>query len=123
MSAEEKRRTAVSKTLSWMLRHHAADCGLHLRPDGYAPMSEVLAYSRLSGVPVSLVEEIVATCPKQRFSIIEDGGAQFIRANQGHSEATAAVLDDEAMLERVTDASTAPVCVHGTYRANWEAIR
>lgn len=122
---EERERTRVSKTLSWMLRHNAAECGLTVRADGFAPLAQVLAHAKLRGVPIALIEDIVAKCPKQRFSLSadEETGDRLIRANQGHSGATAAALDDEAMMTRVTDASTLPICVHGTYHSHWASIK
>lgn len=122
---EERERTRVSKTLSWMLRHHAAECGLSVRADGFAPVAQVLAHAKLRGVPIAMLEDIVAKCPKQRFSfgVDEATGERLIRANQGHSGATAAALDDEAMMTRVTDAATLPICVHGTYHSHWASIK
>ena len=68
-----KRAVAVSKTLSWLLRHGAEDAGLRMSPDGYVRLSEVLSYPKLSGVKVETVEEIVASCDKQRFALVCDG--------------------------------------------------
>lgn len=41
----------------------------------------------------------------------------FIRANQGHS--IKGVVDEDALLIRVQDASDVPVCVHGTNLKSW----
>ena len=86
---------------------------------------------------VSLVRKVVAECPKQRFTLVEevstmdggggggdvddgDGGGGtvlLIRANQGH---TMKHVKDAELLRRVHDASEVPVCVHGTYLAAWQ---
>ena len=44
-----------------------------------------------------------------------------IRAQQGHSQRIAARIDDNALLKRLS--TPPPVCVHGTYLRNLEAIR
>jgi hypothetical protein len=41
----------VSRTLSWLLRHHAADQGLPIRRDGYVPVPSVLDYLRRKEFP------------------------------------------------------------------------
>ncbi|RYG53572.1 RNA 2'-phosphotransferase [archaeon] len=95
----------VSKALSYFLRHAAASHGLHMSADGYVPLHEVLALPRLRGTTEEQVRDIVAACPKQRFSLSTDEtGATLIRANQGHSLPTVD-LDDDKMLTRVTDAT------------------
>ena len=33
---------AISKSLSWILRHGAIELGLSMRSDGYVPLNEVL---------------------------------------------------------------------------------
>jgi RNA:NAD 2'-phosphotransferase (TPT1/KptA family) len=79
-------KTAVSKRLAYILRHGAADHGLSLRPDGFAILSDVLALRSFGGVTEAQVDEIVATCPKKRYSTTVDAaGTKWIRANQGHS--------------------------------------
>jgi 2'-phosphotransferase len=115
-----KRAVAVSKTLSWLLRHGAEDAGLRMSPDGYVRLSEVLSYPKLSGVKVETVEEIVASCDKQRFALVDDEtGERYIRANQGH---TLTGLDDAALLAELREPSDAPTCIHGTYRRCIEPI-
>lgn len=112
---------AISKTLSWLLRHGATEAGLRMRRDGYALLEDVLKYPKLCGVAVQTVEEIVRSSDKQRFSLTvdEDSGETFIRANQGH---TMAEVDDDALLTEICDAADVPVCIHGTYRRCIEPI-
>lgn len=111
---------AVSKALSWLLRHGAAEAGLSISPDGFILLSEVLAYPKLKGVSVQQIERIVADSDKQRFALLTDeDGARFIRANQGH---TLQGLDDAALLTELSDPSEAPICIHGTYRSVADTI-
>jgi hypothetical protein len=80
------------------------------RPDGFIPLDDVLALRELRGATVADIQRIVrdiltshlqpkwhpsepswpiptqvAENDKQRFALMEEGGALYIRANQGHS--------------------------------------
>jgi len=78
-------RTAASKFLSFVLRHHPEAIGLALDPHGWASVDELLARAGEHGRPLSRAElvELVGTSPKHRFAMSEDGTR--IRASQGHS--------------------------------------
>lgn len=116
----------LSKKLSALLRHRIHENGLSavLRPDGYLPLAAVLATPSLKhmGATEEAVVRVVASCEKQRFSLLREHGTAFIRANQGHSLRQG--LDDDALLERLDDAALAQLkrAVHGTYRSAWPAI-
>lgn len=112
---------ALSKKLSYLLRHGAAEAGLAMQPDGFVLLSELLALPQMRRATTAEVREVVATNDKQRFMLRDDpDGAVWIRANQGH---TLRALDDEALLVEVTDPAELPVCVHGTQRRHIGAIR
>ena len=72
----------LSKFLSLLLRHKPEEIGLELDAEGWARIDDILTKARQ---PISRAEidEIVATNPKQRFALSEDGTR--IRARQGHS--------------------------------------
>jgi putative RNA 2'-phosphotransferase len=82
---EEKRRTAASKFLSYVLRHEPAAVGISLDSGGWVAIDVLLDACAKNGRRLSRadLEEIVTTSPKQRFAVSADG--QRIRANQGHS--------------------------------------
>lgn len=82
---DEKQRTRTSKFLSLVLRHEPHRIELHLDPNGWADVEQLLQGCNHHGVPLTreVLEEIVATNEKKRFSLSMDG--QRIRANQGHS--------------------------------------
>ena len=44
---------------------------------------------------------------------MSDEGVEYIRANQGHS---LACVSTKEIMSRITEPSTVPLCVHGTYR-------
>ena len=111
----------TSKKLSKILRHTALEQGLALKPDGFALVEDVLRLPGFQGVDEDMVRRVVQDNDKQRFALrtAADGRLE-IRANQGH---TVDVVRDEELLERLTDATAVPICVHGTYHQWWPQIR
>jgi putative RNA 2'-phosphotransferase len=82
---ERKSLTHLSKFLSLVLRHDPKAIGIVLDQHGWVAIDDLLSKCQLHGTPISrdVLEEIVATSPKRRFAISEDG--RRVRANQGHS--------------------------------------
>eukprot|EP00048_Salpingoeca_helianthica_P017449 m.237301 g.237301 ORF g.237301 m.237301 type:complete len:214 (+) comp21039_c0_seq1:98-739(+) len=116
------RSERTSRNLTRILRHKAESEGLHMDAAGFVAVDELLAHQSFRGVSKEDITNIVARCPKQRFSLEQrEGGKLFIRANQGH---TLAAVDDERLLTRLDAASIArhPCVVHGTYRKNMASI-
>ena len=115
--------TRLSRQLSKLLRHRLHDAGLTdcLRPDGFVPVDRVLACLP-EGATVDALRRVVEDNDKQRFALLEEAGALYVRANQGHSVSLG--LDDAAMMVEVSaDEADSLVCVHGTFLASWPAIR
>lgn len=77
--------TAVSRRLSYLLRHAPHSVGLTLDTAGWVDVDELLSALARSGATVTRAEldEVVRTSDKQRFAF-DDTGTR-IRANQGHS--------------------------------------
>lgn len=75
----------TSKFLSLLLRHSPETIGLQLDRHGWAEITELIERANATGNELNraLIDHVVVTNPKQRFSISDDG--QRIRANQGHS--------------------------------------
>ncbi|MGH1415128.1 MAG: RNA 2'-phosphotransferase [Pelagimonas sp.] len=73
---------AISKFLSYVLRHDPASIGLTLDRGGWAEVQALIDRATLP-LTQSDIETVVATSDKQRFALSEDG--KRIRANQGHS--------------------------------------
>ncbi len=74
----------TSKYLSLILRHQPEAAGITLDEHGWADVDELIAgVSKTRPFDRAMLEEIVATDEKQRYSFSEDGTR--IRANQGHS--------------------------------------
>lgn len=74
----------LSKYLSLILRHHPEVIGISLDAHGWADVDElILGIGQKKKFSREILEEIVRTDKKQRYSFNEDGTK--IRANQGHS--------------------------------------
>jgi len=71
-----------------------------------------------------VLEELMAVVyfdEKERYTMVREfDGELLIRANQGH---TMKVVEDDLLLETVTDVSQISECVHGTYLVHWPFIK
>lgn len=75
---------SLSKFISLILRHKPEVIGITLDEHGWADVSELIAgIQKEHSFDRDMLEEIVRTDEKQRYSFSEDGS--LIRANQGHS--------------------------------------
>ena len=76
--------TRISKYMSLILRHKPQVIGIQLDAHGWADVNALLAgISKKCPINRDILEEIVQSDEKQRYSLSEDGTK--IRANQGHS--------------------------------------
>lgn len=74
----------VSKYMSLILRHKPEAIGINLDEHGWANVDELIAgIAKDHEFNMDILEEIVRTDEKQRYSFNED--KTLIRANQGHS--------------------------------------
>jgi putative RNA 2'-phosphotransferase len=81
----DKQTTEISKFLSFVLRHKPEAVGLTLDIEGWANIDALIECANRSGRALtrSLLQSVVDTNDKKRFSISEDGLS--IRAAQGYS--------------------------------------
>ena len=76
--------TELSKYMSLILRHKPEVIGITLDEHGWANVDELIAgIAKKNEFNMEMLEEIVRTDSKQRYSFNED--KTLIRANQGHS--------------------------------------
>ncbi|CAI5480993.1 unnamed protein product [Closterium sp. Yama58-4] len=116
----------LSVILTKILRHQASQLGLHVAPDGFVRVADLLllpvntnAHRPLASHTLEDVRLAVAWDNKQRFTLREGpGGEVYVRANQGHS----LHVDEEQLLRRITDPAVLPECVHGTYERHLPSI-
>lgn len=74
----------TSRFLSLILRHHPEKIGITLDTHDWASVEELLnGMSKTHPIDMDILEKIVRTDNKQRYSFNED--KTLIRANQGHS--------------------------------------
>ena len=90
-----KQHTEISKFLSFVLRHKPEAIGLTLDADGWAEIESLIACATRSGQALTqpLLQEVVETSGKKRFTVSEDG--LRIRAAQGHSTPGVAIAHVE----------------------------
>jgi len=92
-----KQHTETSKFLSFVLRHKPEAIGLTLDAEGWTDIELLIACATRSGQALTrpLLQEVVDTSDKKRFTISEDG--LRIRAAQGHSAQSVAIAHVEKM--------------------------
>ena len=94
----------TSRFLAFVLRHKPETVGITLDQHGWAKVDELVdGILRTRPFSLELLEEIVETDEKKRYSFSED--KTLIRANQGHS-----VKVDVEFVEK----EPPPVLYHGT---------
>ena len=115
---------ALSKKLSWILRHHMDDLGLKYNSAGYVKIDDLLALNDLKSVTYDQINEVVEKNDKQRFhikyytnyEILKD--ELWIRANQGHSTKFDLTIDENQIYKKLTEPFDK--CIHGT---TYEALK
>jgi putative RNA 2'-phosphotransferase len=105
---------AISRFLSFVLRHRPASIGLGLDDNGWADLDELIRLANAHGHALdrAIVAAVVADNDKQRFTL--DASANRIRANQGHS------IKIELDLAPLTPP---PLLYHGTASRFVDSIR
>ena len=109
----EKRKTEISKFLSFVLRHRPESIGLISEEDGWVSVSKLLKSCAAAEKVLTLDElrKVVETSDKKRFSFNKTD--EKIRANQGQS-----------VLVKMNFEKKIPplILYHGTAERNIEAI-
>ena len=89
--------TDISRYISLILRHKPEVIGIKLDEHGWADVQQLISgikKSRNKSFNMDMLEEIVQTDNKQRYSFNDD--KTLIRANQGHSVKVDVELEDKA---------------------------
>ena len=87
----EKELADTSKFLSYVLRHKPEAIGIVLDREGWADIDKLMLCAQKAGKRLTraLLDTVVATSDKKRFSYSSDG--RCIRAVQGHSTSQVAI--------------------------------
>ena len=111
---DTEQQKALSKRLSYVLRHRPDSIGIALEENGWVQIRALLSALAKSGASMTpaALEEIVANNDKKRFEV--DVAGERIRARQGHS--VEVDLGYEA-------AEPPDVLYHGTAERNIASIR
>lgn len=104
---------AISKFLSYLLRHHPEEIGLELDQYGWADIAELIHKAEKNGRSISRedINQILENGTKKRFILSKDG--EYIRAGYGHS------IDVDLELKPT---SPPDQLYHGTARKNLSSI-
>ena len=106
----------TSKYMSLILRHKPEVIGISLDEHGWANVDELITgIAKTNDFNMDILEEIVRTDEKQRYSFNED--KTLIRANQGHSILVDVELDEveppEALWHGTSEKYVASIDVQG----------
>lgn len=107
---DNNRRTKISKSLSYHLRHGLHNLPFPIESDGFVKISDLLTLKEFKGVTVEEIKLEVELNEKKRFSL--DLLGEKIRANQGHSTESGKLIDSTKLLTKIAEPSD--YCVHGT---------
>jgi len=113
----------LSKTLSYILRHGAAENDLVLREDGYIRVAVLLAHAQFSKIGFTEEELLLAVehNAKQRFAVKREGNALLVRAQQGHT-GKVGHIDQHAVNSTIAIADVPECVVHGTAQRKVDSI-
>lgn len=111
----EKELADTSKFLSFVLRHKPEAIGIALDREGWADVDKLILCAQKVGKRLTraLLDVVVATSDKKRFSYSNDG--KCIRAVQGHSTSQVAIA--------FTEKTPPQFLYHGTASRFLEAIK
>lgn len=94
LSPQDDERTAVSKKVSWILRHGAQKSGVEMNPEGWVMLEHLAGCEILEGVAVNKLLRIIVESnqQKRRYELREEpGGTLAIRAVGKHTIGDVAV--------------------------------
>jgi 2'-phosphotransferase len=109
-----KRLDKQSRVLTKFLRHQLRQYRVVPDVQGFISLCDIKKHiPQLKNLTNGELEQIVNTSDKQRFTLKIEGENYFIRANQGHSIESGALISDDETLTRITE----PISdvFHGTY--------
>jgi hypothetical protein len=69
----DRRLVALSKSLSWLLRHGAAEANVAMDSEGYVSWDEIRALKQFKGYSIEDVLYVVENNSKKRFQVQGDG--------------------------------------------------
>lgn len=117
----DKHYIKISRSLTWLLRHHVVDKNLKISEDGYVLWDDIVKLNEFKNYTLDEVKHVVETNDKKRFALKEENGKWYIRANQGHSHEVAAQIKQEELLTKLDE--PLDLIVHGTTYQAYKEIK
>lgn len=116
---EQKQLRNLSRTLTLLLRHRGREEGLEIKSNGFAKLDDLFLNNRVKKFDPTLedIKKIVQNDEKGRFTLVENNGSYFLKANQGHS-----IEVDQLNLKKITDENEIKFGIHGTNYKAWNII-
>ena len=118
----------LSRSLSWLLRHHVVDKGLMITTDGYVLLDDIFKMNEFKNYTFDDINHVVENNDKKRFDLksIEcpnnkNNKIWYIRANQGHSHQVATKIKQDELLTKLTE--PLDLIVHGTTFEAYKVIK
>ena len=115
-----KKQIVIGKKLCFLLRHDIINSGLKCDSNGYVNVKELIDKKLIDFIDIDELQYIVENNDKKRFSLMEDNGEYYIKANQGHSLKVGELIMDDHALELITEPYN--FCAHGTEEKYIESI-
>ncbi|KAM9957706.1 hypothetical protein ACTFIW_012675 [Dictyostelium discoideum] len=117
---KSKSLVALSKSLSYVLRHGAEKEGLKIDSQGFIKVDDILKNNLFKNTNIKEIQEVVDTNDKKRYhmELNDSDGCYYIRANQGHTLENV----DNVEMTKITSADQVGTVFHGTYRKHLQSI-
>lgn len=92
-----------------------------MRDDAYVPLSEIMNQPEFCNITIDDIKYVVNTNDKKRYTLLEENGIFFIKANQGHSSN----VGDQITQSKTFEIIKTPFdkCIHGTDLKSWNLIK
>ena len=110
----------LSKALTRLLRHKAAEEGLPLRADGFFNVDAIIQTSemRSQGARSAEILQAIQQDAKKRYTLRYFDGVPWVRAAQGHSQS----VSKDLLMRKLRRQELPPYLYHGTRAGNYKSI-
>lgn len=96
-------KSNLGKSLSWVLRHGAVDCGLDISTGGYVSCNSILNLPQLQKFTIHDIKNVVYNSNKKRYVLMEKNNQLYIKAIMGHTGKVLDVIILEDLYIKITE--------------------
>ena len=120
VTVSAERLFRLSKALTRLLRHKAAEEGLPLRADGFFNVEAIIQTSemRSHGARSAEILHAIQQDAKKRYTLRHFDGVPWVRAAQGHSQS----VSKDLLMRKLRRQELPPYLYHGTRAGNYRSI-